>query len=288
MTLRYGFLLVAVGALACTAKETKTTMDSGAAMKSAAAATPNTVTFTATDFSFQGPDSFPAGLTTIRLVNQGQTLHHAQLLKFDQGKTLSDFIAAMKAMKPGEMPPMWAAPAGGPNPPAIGAESSVTEDLQPGSYAVVCFVDIPDKVPHIMKGMSHAFTVTAATGAAPAEPTADVNVKLADYKFDFAPALTAGHHMIRVDNTGPQPHEIFIAKLDSGKTMNDLMKWAETYKGKPPITPLGGIATMLPGAHGFFPVDLTPGDYAVLCFVPDAKDGKPHMMHGMAQTIKVS
>jgi hypothetical protein len=193
----------------------------------------------------------------------------------------------MKGMKPGDQPPQWAAPVGGPNPPAIGAESSVTENLDPGTYAVVCFVDIPDKVPHIMKGMAKQFTVTAATNAAP-EPTSDVTVKLSDYKFDFAPQLTAGHHVIRVDNDGPQPHEIFIAKLDSGKTIQNLMKWAETYKGPPPVTPLGGVAAMMPNTHAFFPVDLTPGDYAVLCFVQDAKDGKPHMMHGMAQQIKVS
>lgn len=33
---------------------------------------------------------------------------------------------------------------------------------------------------------------------------------------------------------------------------------------------------------------VTPGDYGLMCFVADAKDGKPHLVHGMVKTIKVS
>ena len=31
----------------------------------------------------------------------------------------------------------------------------------------------------------------------------------------------------------------------------------------------------------------TPGDYTLLCFVPDAKDGKPHIAHGMVKNFTV-
>jgi hypothetical protein len=283
---RFAVAAAAMALVACTSKETKTA-DSAAATAAAAPATPNVVTFTAKDFAFEAPDTIPAGVTTIRLVNQGPSLHHAQLLKFEEGKTLADFAAAMKAMKPTDAPPTWVTTVGGPNPPAPGAEASVTQTLQPGSYAVVCFVDIPDKVPHIMKGMAHAFVVTPSTSTA-VEPTADVTLALADYSFTPTPALTAGHHVIRVDNTAQQPHEVFIAKLDSGKTLKDVANWAGTYKGKMPATPLGGLAAIMPGSHGFVTLDLAPGDYIMMCFVMDAKDGKPHFMHGMATQIKIS
>ena len=42
------------------------------------------------------------------------------------------------------------------------------------------------------------------------------------------------------------------------------------------------------GAQGSFTADLTPGDYGFICFVPDAKDGKPHLAHGMMRTITVN
>jgi len=35
------------------------------------------------------------------------------------------------------------------------------------------------------------------------------------------------------------------------------------------------------------PTTFTAGDYALLCFVPDAKDGKPHLAHGMVKQFSV-
>jgi hypothetical protein len=40
-------------------------------------------------------------------------------------------------------------------------------------------------------------------------------------------------------------------------------------------------------AKGQFTVELTPGNYALLCFLSDSKDGKPHLMHGMAKPVTV-
>lgn len=39
----------------------------------------------------------------------------------------------------------------------------------------------------------------------------------------------------------------------------------------------------------FFTValDLAPGRYAILCFLPDGKDGKPHFVHGMHREVTV-
>lgn len=34
-------------------------------------------------------------------------------------------------------------------------------------------------------------------------------------------------------------------------------------------------------------VNLAAGNHAMLCFVPDAKDGKPHVAHGMAMPVTV-
>ena len=38
----------------------------------------------------------------------------------------------------------------------------------------------------------------------------------------------------------------------------------------------------------FITADFQPGRYALLCFIPDAKDGKPHFVHGMAKEITVA
>jgi hypothetical protein len=44
---------------------------------------------------------------------------------------------------------------------------------------------------------------------------------------------------------------------------------------------------MAKGAAAYVTIDFTPGDYALVCFLPDAKDGKPHFTHGMVKQIHV-
>ena len=37
----------------------------------------------------------------------------------------------------------------------------------------------------------------------------------------------------------------------------------------------------------YFTADFAPGKYGLICFLPDAKDGKPHLAHGMVREITV-
>ena len=45
---------------------------------------------------------------------------------------------------------------------------------------------------------------------------------------------------------------------------------------------------MATGGVAYLPVDLPAGNYALLCFIPDAKDGKPHLEHGMVKPFTVN
>ena len=157
-------ILTLAAAAACAGKEEAAPAADSAAPAPATAAGPisgaNVVTLRAKDFAFEGPTEVPAGLTTFRLMNLGPEIHHAQIIKLDEGKTGADFAAALKAGGP---PPGWARVAGGPNAPLPGQESNATSVLEAGNYALVCFVDTPDKVPHLMKGMIHDFKVVPAS-----------------------------------------------------------------------------------------------------------------------------
>ena len=97
-----------------------------------------------------------------------------------------------------------------------------------------------------------------------------------------------GKHTIRLENLATQDHEMFIVRLEKGKTPADVAQWAENPKGPPPGMPLGGTSGMRKGSVAYVPVDLAPGEYALLCFIPDAKDGKPHYVHGMMKQFTVS
>jgi hypothetical protein len=243
----------------------------------------HTATVTATEFAFAGPDTIQAGWTTFHLVNDGTMFHHLDIARVDSGKTMADVEAALKSKGP---PPKWLVDVGGPNAPDPKAQANATLNLQPGSYLMLCYVDMPDGVPHMAKGMVRPFTVVAS--AVPStEPTADVTIALADYSFTTTGAMKAGHHTIKVQNTGPQEHEVELIRLAPGKTLKDVGAWMAKMDGPPPASGIGGIAGMAVGGTNYFDVDLTAGTYAFLCFVPDAKDGKPHLDHGMMKDFKV-
>jgi hypothetical protein len=251
-----------------------------------AAATPEILTVTATDYKFDAPDQIPAGLVTIQLVNRGPSPHHVQLLRLGEGKTLADFQAAMQK---GQMP-MWAMPAGGPNPSAVGGTSTVRMPLEAGDYVMVCFIPDTAGVPHVAHGMFRPLRVTpavVAASASTADTASDVQMTLVDYDFKLSGPISPGHHVVRVTNAAKQPHEFVFVQLEPHKTPLDFAHWGEHQVGPAPGTMHGGISAIMPGTVAYVPVDLPAGDYALVCFIPDVKDGKAHYVHGMAKRIKI-
>jgi uncharacterized cupredoxin-like copper-binding protein len=106
------------------------------------------------DFAFDlSQDTVPAGaLIAFTLANEGQYPHEFAVVRLPEGVTveqiLSDpsledqiqFIGGAFA-EPGDTAYLG------------------LENLEPGIYTAVCFVDIPDGIPHVMRGMIAEFTV---------------------------------------------------------------------------------------------------------------------------------
>jgi plastocyanin len=259
-----------------------------------AAAKSRVVTVHAKEFAFDIPKSIPAGPTTFRLVNDGKESHHLSIIKLEQGKTIADFGEALK----GGAPPEWAVAYGGPNAAVPGQTIAATIDMEPGNYVVVCFIPSPgEQAPHAMKGMIAPLTVTAGgvaqAGAAAAEsmedPKPDLHLVMKEYGYQFSKPVTAGKHTIHVMNIGTQEHEAALVKLAPGKSMKDFDAWLVSgMKGPAPADPAPGMAGLGKGRTGSFDTNLTAGRYGVICWIPDAKDGKPHSMHGMVQEFTVA
>jgi hypothetical protein len=250
---------------------------------------PNVVEVTARDYAFEAPDSIVAGRTTIHLKNEGPDFHHVWLVKLDAGKHLSDLTEAMK--NPGAPLPKWATDVGGPNSPMPGGETTATLDLTPGHYVMACVIPaMKDGQPHFMKGMVKEIVVTPARGvqqAGQALPAADVTMTLSDYAFDLSAPITVATRSIRIRNVAEQPHEAVIVKLAPGATAQTFLEAMEKPQGPPPGALVGGITGIAKGRTVDIPTAFTPGDYALICFVGDAKDGKPHLAHGMVKQFTV-
>jgi uncharacterized cupredoxin-like copper-binding protein len=249
------------------------------------------LTIVAMDYAFQVPASVPAGLTTVRLVNRGRMLHHVQLNRLEQGKTVSDML---REWKPGVANPSYLTGAGGPT-AALGGETLEGQVvLQPGRYAIICWVPAADGQLHLQKGMMGQFEVlplpaSASSGAPAALPRADVTITMMDYGY-LVPAIRPGRQSVRVENKGPQAHELVMVRLKRGRTAADAAAWAEHGQtGDAPGAMVGGVAALSAGHSGQFTVPFTPGEYALICFVPDQKDGKghPHTTYGMLRQFTV-
>jgi hypothetical protein len=294
---RPGYLLLALGlGLACRPDRRPDALSAtDAAGAGAAGAAATTVTaaaapaamvhVVATDFKFNLPDTIPAGAVTLHMMNEGKELHHAQLVRLDEAKTVAELAAAFKVEGP---PPPWVHFVGGPNASAPGTTATASTVLAPGQYAVLCFIPGPDGVPHLAKGMLRTFQVVPS-GAGTGLPAATDTIRMADYDFVPGRPLAAGSHTMLVQNDGPQPHELVLLRLNPGKTVRDFGVWATTgrMKGPPPAMPVGGVAVLDRGAEATFTTDLAAGDYAFICFVSDAKDGKLHLEHGMAKQFRI-
>lgn len=247
----------------------------------------NVITVHGADFSYDAPATIPAGMTTVQFINDGPSLHQAQIVRLDSGRTMADLKAALSA--PGALPG-WIVQLGGPNAVDPGMTANATLNLVSGNYALLCVVNVPDGVPHFMKGMVQPLTVT--TAGAPshmaAAPVADETVTMDNYAFKLSVPLTAGTHTFKVSNTDEQPHELELIRLAPGKTAADMLAWLQTQNGPPPRQALGGVAIISPTAGpAYFTASFTSGNYMLLCFVIDSGDGKPHFAHGMVLPITI-
>lgn len=246
---------------------------------------PPVADFVATDFAYEGPSTLAPGLTTFRIHNHGTEIHHIQVVRLDEGKTLVDLGMAMGQS---HVAPSWAVMMGGPNGAAPGDSVDAIIDLAEGHYAILCAVPSPDGVLHMEKGMVGEFIVSGEpTGAALAgEP--DAVMTMVDYGFELSAPLTSGRQWIRIENTSPQFHEVVVFLLDPGRVAADIPAWVEAgLAGPPPGRPIGGIVGIDPGLVNDIVVDLPPGEYALICFLPDKGDGQMHFVHGMIDQITV-
>ena len=180
-----------------------------------------------------------------------------------------------------------------------GGQGTVIAWLDPGTYAVVCVIPDEQGVPHVAHGMMSMLEVTEGAGAAP-DPVADVSITLVEMTFEGLPAeVPAGPQVWGVTNGGTQLHEMAIFQMAPGVPAAAVINAMTAPPASPEAAPAGedgpppfvagtGAAPMSPGATNYVELDAQPGEYLVVCFVPDAETGMPHAMMGMIGSFTVA
>lgn len=258
-----------------------------------------TATFTATDagdgtgYAFEVPSDLTAGATQIHLMNTGSEAHHLQIFKLNPDATMEDVGTQLATGVEANLLKVGAFD-GGTGSVDPGGESSADaiNELDEGTYAVMCFIPGPNG-PHIANGMMTSFEVAAAPGQAVGSPTADGDVGMVDFGFEL-PDEIGGDDVLNVVNSSTgQPHEMNIVKLGDGATQQDVLDFftsEEPPSGPPSFSGQGGMQALLPGDSQSLQLDLEPGEYVVLCAIPDFTDPEmtPHIAKGMIATVTVS
>ena len=77
--------------------------------------------------------------------------------------------------------------------------------------------------------------------------------------------------------------------MNPGATIEDVKRFFRTEEGEPPLQEdnVEETAVIDGGEEQLTEVDLTAGNYALLCFIPDRAGGPPHVAKGMISEAKV-
>lgn len=131
-------------------------------------------------------------------------------------------------------------------------------------------------------------TASAGTSTAPAAQIPEITIKANDYSFDAPDQIEAGLIKVNLVNNGQEPHHAQLVRLNEGVTLDQFQ--AALHKGEAAVFPLialvGGPGLVDPGLASHVTLDLMPGQYVLLCFVP-SHDGMPHLAKGMVRPIVV-
>ena len=254
---------------------------------SAAAPPPqaSVATFSAWEHKFDGPDQLPAGQTVVRLRNRGQKPHQAQFLKLEQGKTPADLAAALKSGS--RITPSWAKHMGGPNGVDPGRASEATLYLEPGSYVIICGIPGKNHQSHASLGMQKALRVLD-TKPSPPDFEGNFHMAMFDYEFVVVQPLRKGRHSFYVINRGGQIHQVSIIRLNTGASVEDVLKtFDQDDPTRLPGTLIGGMSGLEPGRDGTFMAELTPGRYTIMCLFSNPHAGESHAAKGMVLNFTI-
>jgi hypothetical protein len=226
----------------------------------------------------------PTGATEIELVNDSESEIDGQLIHTADEHSDDEVIAEYEKAQQGEPVAEWFEAGGGPGATHPGESSTVTQELQAGTYYVVGSGGRPPSTP---------LARIEVTGEGDAElPEADDTVEAVDYS--FSGELTAGPNSLLLENNGEQWHHFLAARLLDGSTIEDARKFFETEEGPPPFEQ-GAVqsgevqsAVLEGGTSQIVNADLAPGTYAFYCFVSDKGGGPPHAVQGMISEVEVT
>lgn len=238
------------------------------ALPKAAAEVPvHTVTVTADGIAV--PEGLTPGLTTLMLDNTAQAEAPAVVIvgRLNDDVTQEGFLEAA-AGDPMALFSLISSKGGTMVFP--GAALDITVDLEAGNYVIA---DFGRQIPAM------SFFEVAA-------PAAEFTIDLVDFAFVIPSELTAGNHLVEITNSGAEPHEFIVMKInDENMTEDEVLAAATSEEGDERLQEAFLWLPMSTGNSALVNMNLEPGRYVAICFVDH--NGTPHCEEGMISFFTV-
>lgn len=134
-------------------------------------------------------------------------------------------------------------------------------------------------------------TLGALAGTASASPSLrTLTIQTTEFSFRSPDSVPAGWTRITIRNIGGEDHQAQVARLNPGVTFDQLRAAAAKAESSAVValvTPVGGPNAVAPGQSATTIDDLTPGQYALICFL-FSSDGTEHDAKGMVKALTVT
>jgi hypothetical protein len=255
-------------------------------------------------------DTLMSGWNTFTYENKSTEVHFLLMDLYPAGKTIADtksdilppFDEGMKLIMEGDMEsagaafgklPEWFQQVqfrGGTGLISPNHTAKSTIYLEPGTYIMECYVKMFNGEWHTSHGMLKEIIVSGdSTIHEPPKSTISLDISSTD-GIILKDSITAGKQIFKtnfLDQTVYEHflgHDINLVRYENNARMDSLIQWMNWMNPRGLRSPapegftfLGGMNNLPEGSHGFFEVDLTPGNYILISEVPEAD--KKKLMH---------
>lgn len=264
---------------------------------------------------FQMNDTLSYGWNTFRYINKSNDVHFFILEKLPDGIRIENYknelIPPFKkatelllegniedGLKEFENIPSWFSKvkvSGGVGliSPNMVGESTIY--LEPGIYAMECYIRMANGMAHVYYGMLKEVVVSETKSMLP-EPIATVNLSVSSSEGIVLQDSIIGsgeqtfkiHFKDQITYKTMLGHDVNLVRLNSFNLIDTLNSWINAadlnaFRTPEPegLTFLGGVNDLESGETGYFKTTLKPGKYAFISEVPDAKS------KGLLKTFEV-
>ena len=266
---------------------------------------------TASGGALQAPAEVAAGTVLVVLDNQMDAFIGFSLIGIPEGSSFEEVMMVLGPPPAPEGSPeagAEASPAGGeeemgPPPPlffditwaggvfaAPGSVGEIAVTLTPGEWVLA---GPPEE------GLPPVTLTVTGEAPTPVEVPADASVTLKNFSFEIPADLAAGQQVWEVTNAGDdpqQPHEMFVTKTPRRLTLEEVEVLLalpedelppEGYPNPAEFEDVGGVAPISADQTVYFELNLEPGAYVAVCFMPEKETGEPHAMKGMIVVFEI-